>query len=40
MSGHSIRELFDAHRLAPFDDENMASFAEHRYVSGTLGGGR
>jgi methyltransferase (TIGR00027 family) len=40
MSGHSIRELFDAHGLAPFDDENMAAFAEHRYVSGTLGGGR
>ncbi|HEV7421319.1 MAG TPA: class I SAM-dependent methyltransferase [Mycobacterium sp.] len=37
MSGSSIRELFDAHGLAPFDDEDMAGFADHRYVSGTLG---
>ena len=40
LSGSSIRELFDAHGLAPFDDEDMAGFADHRYISGTLGGVR
>jgi methyltransferase (TIGR00027 family) len=40
LSGSSIRELFDAHGLAPFDDEDMAGFADHRYISGTLGGMR
>jgi methyltransferase (TIGR00027 family) len=40
LSGSSIRELFDAHGLAPFDDEDMAGFADHRYVSGILGGVR
>jgi methyltransferase (TIGR00027 family) len=39
ISGTSIRELFDTHGLAPFDDE-MVGFADHRYISGTLGGGR
>jgi methyltransferase (TIGR00027 family) len=40
LSGSSIRELFDAHGLAPFDDEDMAGFADHRYVSCILGGVR
>jgi methyltransferase (TIGR00027 family) len=40
LSGSSIRELFDAHGLAPFDEEDMAGFADHRYISGTLGGVR
>jgi methyltransferase (TIGR00027 family) len=40
LTGSSIRELFDAHGLAPFDDEDMAGFADHRYVSGILGGVR
>jgi methyltransferase (TIGR00027 family) len=38
LSGSSIRELFDVHGLAPFDDEDLAGFADHRYVSGVLGG--
>jgi methyltransferase (TIGR00027 family) len=40
LSGSSIRELFDAHGLAPFDNEDMAGFANHRYISGILGGVR
>ena len=40
LTGNSIRELFDAHGLAPFDDEDMAGFADHRYISGILGGVR
>jgi methyltransferase (TIGR00027 family) len=40
ISGSSIRELFDAYGLAPFDDEDMPGFGDHRYISGTLGGGR
>ncbi|MCW2513229.1 MAG: hypothetical protein JWR11_2271 [Mycobacterium sp.] len=38
MSGSTLRELFAAHDLPPFDDEEMAGFADMRYVSGTLGG--
>jgi methyltransferase (TIGR00027 family) len=34
MSGTSIRELFDTHGLAPFDDD-MVGFADHRYISGS-----
>jgi methyltransferase (TIGR00027 family) len=40
ISGSTIRELFGAYGLAPFDDEGMPGFGDHRYVSGTLGGGR
>jgi methyltransferase (TIGR00027 family) len=39
-SGSTLRELFAAHDLPPFDDEEMAGFAEMRYVSGTLEGDR
>jgi methyltransferase (TIGR00027 family) len=39
-SGTTLRELFAAHDLPPFDDEEMAGFAEMRYVSGTLEGDR
>jgi methyltransferase (TIGR00027 family) len=34
MSGTSIRELFDTHGLAPFDDDTVG-FADHRYISGS-----
>ena len=40
LTGSTIRELFDAHGIAPFDDEELGSFADVRYVSGTLGGDR
>ncbi len=40
VSGRTLRELFAAHDLPPFDDEDMAGFAEMRYVIGTLGGAR
>jgi O-methyltransferase involved in polyketide biosynthesis len=40
LSGSSIRELFGAHGLPPFDNEDMAGFADHRYISGILGGVR
>jgi methyltransferase (TIGR00027 family) len=36
VTGNSIKELFAAHDLAPFDEEDMGRFAELRYVSGTL----
>jgi methyltransferase (TIGR00027 family) len=39
-SGTTLRELFAAYDLPPFDDEEMAGFAEMRYVSGTLEGDR
>jgi methyltransferase (TIGR00027 family) len=39
-TGSTLRELFAAHDLPPFDDEEMAGFGEMRYVSGTLGGDR
>jgi methyltransferase (TIGR00027 family) len=39
ISGSTLRELFAAHDLPPFDDEDMAGFADMRYVSGTLGAG-
>ncbi|WP_029115826.1 class I SAM-dependent methyltransferase [Mycobacterium sp. URHB0044] len=39
ISGRGIRELFDAHGVT-IDPEDAAHFAKHRYVSGTLGGGR
>jgi methyltransferase (TIGR00027 family) len=38
VEGSTLRELFAAHDLPPFDDQDMAGFAEMRYVSGTLGG--
>jgi methyltransferase (TIGR00027 family) len=39
ISGRGVRELFDAHgvTIAP---EDAAPFANHRYITGTLGGGR
>jgi methyltransferase (TIGR00027 family) len=40
MTGSTIRELFDAHGLPPFEDEEMAGYADTRYVAGTLGGAR
>jgi methyltransferase (TIGR00027 family) len=36
MSGSSIKELFAAHDLPPFDDEDLDGLAELMYVSGTL----
>jgi methyltransferase (TIGR00027 family) len=38
MGGSTLRDLFAAHGLPPFDDEDMAGFGDMRYVSGTLGG--
>jgi methyltransferase (TIGR00027 family) len=38
VSGSTLRELFAANGLPPFDDEDMAGFADMRYISGTLGG--
>ncbi|MBJ7341119.1 class I SAM-dependent methyltransferase [Mycolicibacterium sp.] len=40
VTGSTLRELFAAHGLPPFDDEDMAGFADMRYVSGTLGGAK
>ncbi|WP_319446070.1 MULTISPECIES: class I SAM-dependent methyltransferase [unclassified Mycobacterium] len=40
MTGSTVRELFDAHGLPPFDDEEMAGYADTRYVAGTLGDAR
>ena len=40
VEGRTLRELFAAHGLPPFDDEDMAGFADMRYISGTLGGAR
>jgi methyltransferase (TIGR00027 family) len=37
-TGSTLRELFAAHGLPPFDDEEMAGFADMRYVVGVLGG--
>ncbi len=37
-SGSTLRELFAANGLPPIDDEDMAGFADMRYVTGTLGG--
>jgi methyltransferase (TIGR00027 family) len=39
-TGSTLRELFAANDLPPFDDEDMAGFADMRYVSATLGGDR
>src|ERR1700694_623317 len=36
MTGSSIKDLFAAHDLPPFDDEDMGGFAELMYISGTL----
>jgi methyltransferase (TIGR00027 family) len=36
LSGRTLRELFAAHGLPPFDEE-AGGFADVRYVSGTLG---
>jgi methyltransferase (TIGR00027 family) len=40
LTGSAIRELFDAHGLPPFEDEELAGYADTRYVAGTLGGAR
>ena len=40
MTGQTVQELFAAHGLAPLDTEGVGRFAEMRYVSGTLEGGR
>jgi methyltransferase (TIGR00027 family) len=40
LTGNTIRELFDAHKLPPFDDEEMGGLGETRYVAGTLGGAK
>jgi methyltransferase (TIGR00027 family) len=40
MTGSTIRELFDAHGLPPIDDQEMAGYADTRYVAGALGGAR
>jgi methyltransferase (TIGR00027 family) len=40
LTGSTIRELFDAHGLPPFEDEELAGYADTRYVAGTLGGAR
>jgi methyltransferase (TIGR00027 family) len=37
VSGSTLRELFAAHDLPPFDAEDMAGFAEMRYITATLG---
>ena len=34
LTGSTIRELFDAHGMAPFDDEELGGFADVRYVIG------
>jgi methyltransferase (TIGR00027 family) len=39
MTGDTIRDLFVKHALPPFDDDDMAGFADVRYVSGVLAGG-
>jgi methyltransferase (TIGR00027 family) len=39
ISGSAVRDLFDAHGLT-LDAEDAAAFANHRYISGTLGGAR
>jgi methyltransferase (TIGR00027 family) len=39
MTGNTIRELFAAHGLPPFGDDDMAGFADAQYVSGVLAGG-
>jgi methyltransferase (TIGR00027 family) len=36
MTGSSITELFAAHDLPPFEDEDMGGFAKLMYISGTL----
>jgi methyltransferase (TIGR00027 family) len=40
LTGSTIRELFDAHGLPPFVDEELKGFGDTRYVAGTLGGAR
>jgi len=40
LTGSTIRELFDAHGIAPLDDEALGGFADVRYVAGTLGADR
>jgi methyltransferase (TIGR00027 family) len=40
LTGSTIRELFDAHGLPPFENEEMIGYAATRYVAGTLGGAR
>jgi methyltransferase (TIGR00027 family) len=37
ISGATIKELFDAHNLPPFDDD-AGGFADLRYISGVLNG--
>jgi methyltransferase (TIGR00027 family) len=40
LTGSTIRELFDAHGLPPFENDEMVGYANVRYVAGTLGGAR
>jgi methyltransferase (TIGR00027 family) len=40
MNGSTVAELFEAHGLAPLDDDGTNDIAEHRYISGTFGGRR
>jgi methyltransferase (TIGR00027 family) len=40
LTGSTIRELFDAHGLPPFENEEMIGYADTRYVAGTLGEAR
>ena len=40
LTGSTIRELFDAHGLPPFENDEMVGYANVRYVAGTLGGSR
>jgi methyltransferase (TIGR00027 family) len=37
LTGSTIGELFDAHGLPPFENEEMIGYAATRYVAGTLG---
>jgi methyltransferase (TIGR00027 family) len=39
VTGDTVRDLFAVHGLPPFDEEDMAGFADVRYVSGVLAGG-
>jgi methyltransferase (TIGR00027 family) len=40
LTGSTIRELFAAHGLPPFEGDDMKGYGETRYVAGTLGGAR
>jgi methyltransferase (TIGR00027 family) len=40
LTGSTILELFDAHGLPPFENDEMVGYANIRYVAGTLGAAR